>query len=217
MMVKEGIGRVSRNARYVFPWALSLVRRTDALTERMPWIVYSARDRIASSLRASSRVFEYGSGGSTLWFADRCFRVVSVEHNAAWCERIQRLLRDARSTNVDLRLVKPSARYDGSIATRYVSDDPEWSGCSFEPYVSVIEEYPDDFFDLVLVDGRARADCLEPGWTKLRVGGLLVLDDSDRERYQESMKRVPTNNREDHHGLVAFSRKFGCTTIWRKT
>mgnify|MGYP002282580474 CR=1 FL=1 len=37
--------------------------------------------------------------------------------------------------------------------------------------------------DLILVDGRARPECLFMSLDKLKSGGLMVLDNSERERY----------------------------------
>lgn len=214
-MARQAITRISRNYRYLVPWAVSMLRRSNALEQRVPWIVYSARDRIATVLSSSSDVFEYGSGGSTLWFAERGCSVVSVEHDQVWFERVKEALNN-RANQVSLHLISPSSCTDGSSDTMPRTDDPDWSNRSFRGYVSTIERYPDGSFDVVLVDGRARADCLERGWTKLRRGGLLVLDDSDRERYQPTMNRLPALEREDHFGLVPFSRKLGQTTIWCK-
>lgn len=209
----RGVQAFMRHPRNIVRWAVSMLRRSNSLDQRVPWIVYSARDRISSALSASSRVFEYGSGGSTLWFADQGCAVTSVEHDPVWCERVRAAL-NGRESRVTLLLILPSARDGGSTALS--TGDPAQVSRSFREYASAIDRYQDGAFDLVLVDGRARADCLDRAWPKVRSGGLLVLDDSDRERYQESMNRLPHGVREDHRGLVAFSRRLGQTTIWRK-
>src|SRR5687767_14656423 len=50
----------------------------------IPWICYSAIDFLSSRVRRDWRVCEFGSGNSTLWWAERVASVVSVEHDRAW-------------------------------------------------------------------------------------------------------------------------------------
>ena len=75
----------------------------------------------------------------------------------------------------------------------------------------------DQQFDYISVDGRARATCLEIAIKMLKPdGGILVLDNSDRSRYQPGIIKVPfTWKRFDFDG----GSDFGQTTIWisRKT
>ena len=61
---------------------------------------------------------------------------------------------------------------------------------SFEDYVLYINKWPDYFFDLVLVDGRSRLACLRAAINKVKLGGILMLDNSDYSRYQSSLEKV---------------------------
>ena len=63
-------------------------------------------------------------------------------------------------------------------------------GASFERYVRAIDDYPDGHFHFVSVDGRARVACLERALAKVAPGGLLILDNSQRERYQPALSRL---------------------------
>ena len=51
------------------------------------------------------------------------------------------------------------------------------------PYAPVISEYPDETFDFILVDGRDRVQCIKCALPKLKRGGWLMLDNSERRRY----------------------------------
>ena len=42
---------------------------------------------------------------------------------------------------------------------------------------------PDESVDFVLVDGRARTECAYYSISKLKKGGLFILDNSERDRY----------------------------------
>lgn len=130
----------------------------------LPWLPFRLIDELAARVDATSRVFEYGGGGSTLWFLERGATVVTVEHHPGWAAELRRRITSDRWT-----LVERS------------SDD------AFAAYVGAIEEHPDDSFDVVVVDGRERARCLTAAMPKVRPGGLLIVDDIDRERYRAAI------------------------------
>jgi predicted O-methyltransferase YrrM len=153
-----------------------------------PWLTFSSVDFIRDFLRPGSglRVFEYGSGASTLFWLDHGATVVSVEHDPTWHAQVSRLL--PQSGRVDYRLVLPSAgpasdKHDPADPELFQSDDPLYRGMQFRTYVEQIEEFADGTFDIVLIDGRARSSCVAHAASKTRDGGLLVLDNSDRGYY----------------------------------
>ncbi len=158
----------------------------NGLAARLPWLTFDAQDFIAGRLRTAPRVFEYGSGGSTLYWLDRGATCVSVEHDEAWHARVLDYVGPCAS--LDYRLVLPEASSPGSPGdisdpTAYRSSGPEYLGKTFRAYASLIDAFPDGTFDLVLIDGRARPSCLHHASPKVRPGGLLVLDDAERPHY----------------------------------
>lgn len=164
-----------------------------------------------------ARVFEYGSGGSTLWFADRGCVVVSVEHDTYWHRRVMVALSPEERTRVCCLCCPPVAAADPIRQARWMSGSQAHTGLSFERYVRAIDKYEDHSFDLILVDGRARNAALRRAWPKVREGGVLVLDNSDRARYRGAMEELPLSTRKDYHGPAAYSRWFWCTTIWQRS
>jgi hypothetical protein len=56
----------------------------DAAGEPIPWITYPAIRFLEPRIKKNFRVFEFGSGLSTLWWAKRVSQVVSVEHDKEW-------------------------------------------------------------------------------------------------------------------------------------
>jgi len=201
------------------PWAWSLLKRSNALKDRVPWIVYAARAHVRSRLHQEARVFEYGAGGSTLWFADLGCHVTSVEHDAAWHALVNDRLTPLERSRVTCLLAPPQPLdEEGAPAENlFRSGDDRLRGISFEKYVTAIDSQPDASLDLVLVDGRARSRCLVRAWPKVRPGGLLVLDDSDRDRYLSAMEQLPRSGRHDYFGPAAYSRWYWRTTVWEKT
>lgn len=188
-----------------------LLRRTP----RRPWLPYGAICVLWRELAPGDRVFEWGSGGSTIWFATLGARVHSVEHDRGWADAVRAHLREAGlAENVEIRTREPEATRDGG--GRYASAREEYSGLSFRGYVEAIQEFPDGHFDLVVVDGRARPACLESAPPKLASGGLLLLDDSDRDRYRRAAEAFESWGEMSFTGLQPSKLKPGFTSIWRK-
>lgn len=152
----------------------------------LPWLVFDAIDAVAALDLADRRVFEYGSGGSTLFWQARGASTVSIEHDLAWFAVVRSRL--APAPPVDYRLIEPEPGAtpqgaDPSDPDAYLSADASWRGATFRHYATAIDEFPDGTFDVVLVDGRARPSCIKHGAHKVAVGGVLILDNSERAYY----------------------------------
>jgi hypothetical protein len=184
-------------ARYVAEWRR--IRKASPLDLRQPWWSRKALDYVADTVRGAAQVFEYGSGGSTLWLLDLGCKVVSVEHDELW---FQEVARTGAGASVLLR--PPSAR--GLIA----SDAAEGF---FDTYVSAICDQSNRSLDLVIVDGRARVECVRAALPKIKSGGMLLLDDSDRPRYSEAFQLVGSPGRQ-FRGLKPHEITVCETTIW---
>ncbi|GAB2685692.1 class I SAM-dependent methyltransferase [Thalassiella azotivora] len=153
----------------------------------VPWWTYPATEAVErhlASLGGTARVLEYGSGASTLWLAARSGHVHSVEHDDDWARRVSALLdRDpALAARVHLEVVRPEpsgAPRVGSVVA---------PGLDFAEYVAAVERATGPW-DLVVVDGRARAECLLAAAGHLAEGGVLLLDDAQRSRYDDAVRR----------------------------
>jgi predicted O-methyltransferase YrrM len=137
-----------------------------------PYYTPGAIAELEAVLNRSSIVFEWGSGVSTIWFARRVASITSIEHDASWFQKVSGWLREA------------------DIAGATVRHVPDESG-SFHSYSSAILEYPDNSFDLIAIDGRARVACAQHAVNKLKPNGHLLLDDSQRPRYQPIAGLIP--------------------------
>jgi predicted O-methyltransferase YrrM len=131
-----------------------------------PWIVPAAIGWLRRHIRSDWSILELGSGRSTAWFARRAGHVISLEDNEFWYQQTQERLRRA-GLEVDLRLM-PVKEFPDQVA-----------------------DLPDETFDLVVVDFLeapevTRIDALRPAREKVRPGGDLLLDDSDRPGYAEA-------------------------------
>lgn len=187
-----------------------------------PWLVHSAVRSIEELLRPQWRIFEYGSGGSTLFFARRCAVVISVEHDARWQSRVcAQLARSGLDTSI-VRLRPPErsplAASGRSDPDAYVSGRPGHAGLWYERYVRTIDEQPDGSLDLVLIDGRCRPACVRHAIPKIRPGGWLVLDDSQRFRYAEARRRLRSSgwSLQEHRGPRRHFPLPTRTDLWRR-
>ena len=117
----------------------------------------------------------------------------AFHNDPAWFELVRARLKT--SDAVDYRLAEPDKSSPGlssDIADprSYLSDDAAFRGYSFKNYASQIDAFPDDYFDVVLIDGRARPACIMHSVPKIKTGGLLIVDNSDRKYYFEHTKTI---------------------------
>jgi uncharacterized membrane protein YbhN (UPF0104 family) len=175
--------RRSRTLLWVRTW-LSIYDLADLARFDVPWWTFEAADAVDAFLRErpGARVFEWGAGASTLWLARRAGTVTSVEHDADWAASLEPMLPD----NAAVRLVAPGPAGAGAVR----SEKPGFEGLDFGDYVAAIDDVPGDF-DLIVVDGRARAACLDRALTRVTPGGIVVLDNVERARYRAALERHP--------------------------
>ena len=163
-------------------WSYSLLKVHDsaALAELdVPWWTYRAIDVVEAWLSARPRpirVFEYGSGASTAWLARRTDEVHSVEHHAGFAEMMRPLLQEI--ADIDLIVVEPVKTSTPTVG----SSKEGHAGLDFAEYVATIDKVG-GLFDLIVIDGRAREACLRASVSHLESDGMIVFDNTNRERY----------------------------------
>jgi len=135
----------------------------DADGSPIPWVTYSFIDFIKERLSKQHTVFEFGSGNSTYFYAKYAGIVVSVEHDKEWFDKIEKS--EAKPENSEL------------IYCELVR-----GGDYCQTPLKLGEK-----FDIIIVDGRDRVNCCKKGLEALTEAGVLVLDDSEREEYQEAV------------------------------
>jgi len=189
------------------------------LAAEVPWMTYKAARWLDRHLRKDMSVFEYGSGGSTVFFANRVHRLVSVEHDAAWHTQVSEVLEKRGVTSCEYLLREPQpAPPDRPSEHRwdlYTSTDRDFAGFVFDGYVKTIDAFPDGSFDLVVVDGRARSSCVHHGLPKVRPGGMLLLDDSDRPDYADAVDWIGPRPRTDFRGISPAAGTLTQGSVWR--
>lgn len=198
--------RASEARRSFRPWwrTTRIHQEHDPIKDRQPWLTYAALRHLDNHVRPGCRVFEYGVGGSTLYFLDQEATLVSVEHNPVWGRDVTRLA----SGDWELHIVPPED--DDDIHYR-----SERAPGSWRKYATIVDRYRT--FDVIMVDGRARSACLRHAKNHLAPGGLLVLDNSERPVYREAAREIDRLgwDRTDFYGPGPYNLFFWQTTIWQ--
>lgn len=138
---------------------------SDSRGNPLPWMNYSAIAFLDGRLNKSMSLFEYGSGYSTLYWANKVGSVTSVEYNESWYEEIKKS--------------KP-----GNVQLIYQEIEPNGKYCR------TINNYAGGEYDIVVVDGRKRVECAQMALSKISPSGVIILDDAHREEYQEIFARL---------------------------
>lgn len=203
-----------------FPqWINYQVGNSTPLSAGVPWITFGATRFLNRILTESSRVFEWGMGGSTAFFLKRCGHVISVEHDEDWYVQAKATL--GERFNWKSLLIKPTptdSPGDVSDWKDYRSSDETHRMSDFRKYAMAICDIPDESLDVVVIDGRARPSCFHHALPKVRPGGYIVWDNTERQNYKSEMDAVSSKDYVTRHfaGPQPFVPHFSRTTIWQK-
>jgi predicted O-methyltransferase YrrM len=130
--------------------------------EEKPWLTPAASEILSSLLRSRDVGVEFGSGHSTLWFARRVARLTSVEHDRDWHTRVAAWLEREAIDNVDHRCVGTElAEEEDGAETAYAAQ---------------ARRFDEGSLDFALVNGVYRSACATAILSKLRPGGVLVVE-----------------------------------------
>jgi hypothetical protein len=147
--------------------ALESKSPVDKNKKPLPWVTYSFIDFIENRIKKEHTIFEFGSGNSTFYYAERALKVVSVEHDKAWFEKI------SASKPYNSEMIFCELQKDGAY-----SKMPASMGVKF---------------DIIIVDGRDRLNCCYQSLVALSQSGIVILDDSEREKYRAAIDFFNSN------------------------
>ncbi|HUX98034.1 MAG TPA: hypothetical protein VMV49_00645 [Candidatus Deferrimicrobium sp.] len=202
------------NRRYFILWLKTLLKKSNPVKKQIPFIPFRAQEWLIRFLKSDMRVFEYGSGGSTLFITKRVKSIVSIEHDKKWYQYINAFLKESVINNCEYFLIEPEFK-DLMFRSSYLTFN-QLLFKPFKKYITQIDEYPDSSFDLVSVDGKARNFCVKYAIRKVRKGGILLLDDSNLGVFRPSLEFLKNYPKRDFYGLCPFVG-FNQTTVWKIT
>lgn len=160
----------------------------------LPWMNYAIITFLEERLKKEFKIFEYGSGYSTLFFSSLVDRVVSVEYSQDWYEKLKKQITSDR-----IKLIYQKYQENGE-------------------YCRLIER-EGETFDIVVIDGRDRVRCALNSISALSEKGVIIFDDTTRDRYQEvfdflfkqGFKKI------DFEGIQPAGFKLARTSIFYRT
>lgn len=178
-----------------------------------PWIVHRAFLDLESKIRPDMQVLEFGSGGSTLYLADKVASIYSIEHDEKWFDQIHNELE--KYANVTHLLVRPEKK-QGKPEYRSING-LFTQGLDFEKYAHAADHLPNESIDLLIIDGRVRPQCLINSLGKLKKGGILLFDNAERASYQPVIQQQLKGwNSSRYTGVTVFDAFFNTTDIYIK-
>lgn len=117
----------------------------------IPWYTYPAIEFIRALQLSECRIFEYGSGNSSAFWASRAKQVVAVENDSVWADEV-------RAMNIkNLTVITSESQAD------YVKAP-----------LAIMES-----FDVVIIDGRYRKDCADVAAGIVGDDGMIIFDNAD--------------------------------------
>ena len=137
-----------------------------------------------SQKKNNLNILEWGSGFSTIYFSNFLkqneipFKWVAIEHFVPWHEKvIAMIIENGLSNNVECFLKNATFETNKNIQETLNLDE----------YIN----YPLELgtkFDLIIVDGRKRSECLKVASNILTTDGVAILHDAEREWYHDGFK-----------------------------
>ena len=117
--------------------------------ETMPMYTYPCYEYLNSMNWEGADVFEYGTGFSTIWWKNHGANIYGVEHNKNWYEKI-------------------NGKELGYITL-------ENSVHNYPHSINIFDKQ----FDVIVIDGLVRYQCVAPALKNLKSGGIIIFDNSD--------------------------------------
>jgi len=126
----------------------------------LPWMNYSIISFLEERLKKNHSLFEFGSGYSTQFYSKYVKSVTSVEHEKEWFNLV-------------------SKKLPPNVKLIFTENDVDGNYC--QSISKTNEKY-----DVIVVDGKDRVNCVKQSINSLSDSGVLLLDDSNREEYKEA-------------------------------
>lgn len=184
-------------------WFFDRILKKQPIDASLPWMPYNSIFALDSIIKKDFNILETGSGGSTLFFLKRCKTLLTLEHDANWIEKLK--LTEAISNNKkNWKLIHRNLKSD-SISRN-------------SPYLDFLKSLDDEYFDMISIDGRLRNESLIIAIKKVKEGGFILLDNSDRKEYGTGIGLLNSSkfSKEILSGLCYNLDWDSQSTLWQK-
>ena len=167
------LGHLCSNPQNIVPYLRFFMSAQTPLELELPWWSLSAIRELEKHLDPKHQVFEWGSGGSSVFLAKRCKQLTTIEQDQHWFDQVEKIINDQQIQNS--RLLRREINLKNEKA--FLSS----------PYAKSLQS----IYDVIIIDGEdhfgpesswsARESCfyLAEDWIS-NDGGLIIVDDSWR-------------------------------------
>jgi predicted O-methyltransferase YrrM len=155
-----------------------------------PWLTRNMIEILETWLRPDDVGLEFGSGRSTVWFAQRVGYLTSVEHDSSWYKTVTNALRDL----------------GGGVAEKvnYNLCEDGINESDSSSYVNIAKRVRPSSLDFCLVDGVARDYCALASLDKLKPGGILIIDNVNWYMPRQQPSIAPNSRRGDDYASATW-------------
>jgi hypothetical protein len=133
----------------------------DANNNPTPWMNYAIVEFLKQRFKNDFNLFEYGSGFSTIFYSNLVNSVISIEYDKNWFACIKNMA----PLNAKVYF------YDNDVDGKYSRS---------------IRDF-ETLFQVIIIDGRDRVNCIKQSLPNISPDGVIILDDSDREEYKSGI------------------------------
>lgn len=137
-----------------------------------PWFTKPFLDELTTWKLDDKRVFEYGIGRSTLWWLKRAKEVIGVETDGQWIDNVADEVKKFRIDYTNWTCWQEKV-VPGEVELR--------SG-----YVNSIYNHEGQF-DIIVIDGSYRDECVAAALTKIKDGGIIICDNWEQDYVWDSI------------------------------
>jgi hypothetical protein len=141
-------------------------KKFSGIKKKLPFMTSEEIVDLTTYIGRDSIMLEIGGGDSTVFLSRLVKKIVTLEHNLEWAEKIRENTKGFMST---VFVVEPNWPQSHPF-------QPAEDG-QFENYLNFLKSLDDDQFDVVLVDGRDRVKCVSASIPKLKRDGILLIHD----------------------------------------
>lgn len=142
----------------------------------VPWITHPAMRYLESLLTKETKILEFGSGFSTLYFSNNVARIVSFESSIDWYDKLQSYFLTSIECRAKVSLISVDASLSG--------------GALLESFSEKLSEHQEVLsnFDIFFIDGGNRNVALEFVLLGCSSNSIIILDNSDDLAYISGIK-----------------------------
>lgn len=161
----------------------------EKLNKDKPWITQDAIKILEDILQKNFIGVEFGSGRSTMWYAKRIQHLTSIEDHEGWYEEVLNQFKEANISNIT-----------------YLFKNSEGIDIAQTDYCRIMDDFKDNSLDFIVIDGKHRDILANKSLLKLKIGGVLLLDDANR--YLSHKTKSPYSIKMDDYKMTPSWKNF---------